>query len=111
MLGLDLIRKDQLHWEPAKGEQKGRVVMGPRGAPEKPMPLEVRATLSPAMSLLEIILQIIAEIIEDFLRARRSEVARDASIAAALRRKYEQPDDPVVAALFNRNAAGVIDDV
>ncbi|QDY71374.1 hypothetical protein [Qingshengfaniella alkalisoli] len=43
-----------------------------------------RTRLHPAMSLLEIILQIIAEIIEDFLCARRSEVARDASIAAAL---------------------------
>ncbi|MDC0660846.1 Mob protein [Leisingera sp. SS27] len=105
-LGLELIRRDQLHWMAGNDGRGGRLVAGPRGGPERPLPLKLHARLSPAMSLLEILLKIIAEIIEDALHEHRRAIARDAQALAECRQKLDLPEDPVVAAIFQRNDQG-----
>ena len=105
-LGLELIRRDQLHWVAGNDGRGGRLVAGPRGGPERPLPLKLHARLSPAMSLLEILLKIIAEIIEDALHEHRRAIARDAQALAECRQKLDLPEDPVVAAIFQRNDPG-----
>lgn len=105
-LGLELIRRDQVHYVPQEGEQGGRLFVGPRGGPARPMPPRLQTRLNPAMSLLEILFKIIAEIIEDAIRARQAEIARDAAALAALRRSHDLPENPEITALFQRNDPG-----
>ncbi|MFW8636073.1 Mob protein [Cribrihabitans pelagius] len=101
-LGLELIRRDQLRWVPIKKGGGGKLVHGPRDAAERPLPLEMHTRLEPAMSLLEILLKIIAEIIEDALHERRMEIARDAEAVAVCRRQLDLPEDPVISGILQR---------
>jgi len=101
-LGLELIRRDQLRWVPDKKGGGGKLVYGPRDAAERPLPLEMHARLEPAMSLLEILLKIVAEIIEDALHERRMEIARDAEAVAECRRQLDLPENPVIAGILQR---------
>ncbi|MEY8798803.1 plasmid recombination protein [Leisingera sp. XS_AS12] len=101
-LGLELIRTDQLRWVPDKKDQPGRLVYGPRGGPERPLPLEMHARLEPAMSLLEILLKIIAAIIEDALRERRREIVRDAEAVAECRRQLGLQESSLIAGISKR---------
>lgn len=105
-LGLELIRRDQLHWVASDSGRGGRLVAGPRGGPQRPLPLKLHARLSPAMSLLEILLKIIAEIIEDALHEHRKAIAKDAQVLAECRQKLDLTEDPVIAAIFQRNDRG-----
>lgn len=102
-LGLELIRRDQLRWVPDKEGGGGRLVYGPRDAAERPLPLEMHARLEPAMSLLEILLKIIAEIIEDALHERRMEIVRNAEAVAECRRRLDLREDPIVAGILQRD--------
>lgn len=101
-LGLELIRSDQLRWVTDEKGGGGKLVYGPRDAAERPLPLEMHARLEPAMSLLEILLKIIAEIIEDALHERRMEIARDAEAVAECRRQLDLREDPVLTGILQR---------
>lgn len=85
------------------GRAEVRLVHGPRDAPERALPLEMHTRLEPAMSLLEILLKIIAEIIEDALHERRMEIARDAEAVAECRRRLDLREDPVVTGILQRD--------
>ncbi|UWQ40732.1 Mob protein [Leisingera aquaemixtae] len=102
ILGLELIRRDQLRWVPDRKGDGGRLVHGPRDAAERPLPLKMHTRLEPAMSLLEILLKIIAEIIEDALHEQRMEIARDAEAVAECRRRLDLREDPVVTGILQR---------
>lgn len=107
-LGLHLFERRQIRWEPLLPGEPRQLVWGPQGSKPAPLPKAVKMRLAPAMSLLEMIIELICQILEALFAPRELAVVQDVEIVQRARLEIGLEPDMTIEDVLARRTGEVV---